>query len=98
MVPLLRRVRQLPLARGNDLAGVTVLFTAGVSSYENRVRRFVIFLGLFSLLLLGLLAVSAMLVQKGVVRTTGHWALGWAAVLPMSAYVVLSLRELVRRP
>ena len=61
-------------------------------------RRFVIFLGLFSLLLLVLLGVSAAMVQNGSMRTPGHWALGWGAVVPMGAYFVLSLRELVRKP
>ena len=60
-------------------------------------RRYVLFLGFFSILLLVLLGISAALVQAGSVRTPGHWALGWAAMVPMGAYLILSLRELLKR-
>ena len=62
------------------------------------VRRFVLFLGLFSLLTLGLLAASGALVEAGALQVKGHSVLAWVALLPMAAYTVLSLRELMKQP
>lgn len=60
-------------------------------------RRFVIFLGLFSLLSVSLLIVSAGMVQTGVLRTIAHAVLGWGTALPLLAYLVLSLRLIIRK-
>lgn len=60
-------------------------------------RRFVLFLGLFSALSLVLLTATAVLVQRGTLRAEAHWELGWGFALPFAAYLVLSLRELSRR-
>lgn len=58
--------------------------------------RFVVFLGFFSLLLvLGLIA-SAVLMQLGILRGLGHANLGWGSGLVIVAYLVLSLRLLLR--
>ncbi len=60
------------------------------------VRRLVLFLGLLSLLLVVALAATAGLVQAGILRPIGHGNLGWAAALPILAYLILSLRALLR--
>ena len=59
-------------------------------------RRFVLFLGLFSLLALGLLAASGELVERGVLSGSGHTVLAWSVLAPMAAYIVLSVRELLK--
>jgi len=61
------------------------------------VRRFVIFLGLFSLLCTALLVLSAVLVEIGVMRSAGHVWLAWAAAVPMLLYFLLSLRLIVKK-
>jgi hypothetical protein len=61
------------------------------------VRRFVIFLGLFSLLSVSLLVVSAGMVQTGILRTIAHGVLGWGAAIPLLAYLVLSLRMIIAK-
>ncbi len=58
--------------------------------------RFVVFLGIFSLLLVVGLIVSAALVELGELRTLGHSNLGWASGLVLLAYVILSLRLILR--
>jgi hypothetical protein len=69
-----------------------------VVRYENHVRRFVLFLGLFSLFALALLAASGELVERGVMHVKGHTVLAWSTLFPMAAYTILSLRELLKRP
>ena len=69
----------------------------GVVRYDLFVRRFVIFLGIFSGLVLLALVVTAALVQAGSLRADAHWELGWAFVIPFFAYLWLSLREIVKR-
>ena len=58
--------------------------------------RGLVFLGIFSLLLVVMLAVTAVLVQMGVVKTLAHGNLGWAAMVPLVLYVVLSLRHILQ--
>jgi hypothetical protein len=58
--------------------------------------RAVIFLGVFSLLLVLGLTASAVLVELGVLRSLGHSNLGWASAPIFLLYVVLSLRWIVR--
>lgn len=58
--------------------------------------RAVIFLGVFSLLLVLGLTASAMLVELGVLRSLGHSNLGWASTPIVLLYVVVSLRLIIR--
>ena len=59
-------------------------------------RRFIVFLGLFNLIAVAMLAGSAAMVQLGWMKTLAHRNVGWAAVIPLFAYLVLSLRLIVR--
>lgn len=59
-------------------------------------RRFIVFLGLFCLIVVVLLAGSAAMVQLGWMRSLGHRNVGWAAVPPLFLYLVLSLRFILR--
>ena len=60
-------------------------------------RRFVIFLGLLSLLCTALLVVTAVLVQVGAMRSIGHAWFAWLAAVPMLLYFFLSLRLIVKK-
>jgi hypothetical protein len=60
-------------------------------------RRLVIFLGLFSLLALGLTAVAGVLVEHDLVRSSFFADVAWGASAPLLAYLVLSLRALAKK-
>ena len=62
-----------------------------------RPPRLLIFLGVFSTLLVLLLLATSAAVMAGVIRTEGHVTIGLAAALPVVAYQLLSLRHLLRR-
>jgi hypothetical protein len=62
----------------------------------SRSRRLLLFLGIFSILLVAMVAVSAAAVQADLLRVRGHVVLGVAAVGPLAAYLLLSLRYIVR--
>ena len=55
-------------------------------------RRFLVFLGLFSILALALVVTTAGLAGANVLKVRGHVTLGWLALLPIAAYLVLSVR------
>lgn len=55
-------------------------------------RRWLLFLGVFSLLLVALVGGSSLLVQADVLRVRGHVVIGVASLAPLVAYLVLSLR------
>lgn len=61
-------------------------------------RRLLVFLGVFALLSLALVAGSAALAGIDVLRVRGHVTVGWAGTVPVVLYVVLSLRWILRRP
>ena len=55
-------------------------------------RRLLLFLGVFSLLLVVLVGGSSLLVQADVLRVRGHIVIGLASLGPLVLYLVLSLR------
>lgn len=55
-------------------------------------RRLLLFLGVFSLILVILIGTSSLLVQTNVLRVRGHVVLGLASLGPLVVYLVLSLR------
>jgi hypothetical protein len=55
-------------------------------------RRLLLFLGVFSLLLVALVGGSSLLVQTDVLRVRGHIVIGLASLVPLVLYLVLSLR------
>ena len=59
-------------------------------------RRMLLFLGVFSVILVGLFVATALLVQIDVFRVRGHVVIGLAGVGPLFAYLVLSLRYIQR--
>lgn len=62
----------------------------------SRSRRLLLFLGVFSILLVALVAASAAAVQADLLRVRGHVVIGVASVGPLAAYLLLSLRYIVR--
>ena len=62
----------------------------------SRARRLLLFLGVFSILLVALVAGSAAAVQADLLRVRGHVVLGVAAVGPLALYLILSLRYIAR--
>ena len=59
-------------------------------------RRLLVFLGVFSLLVFGLLVGSSLLVQADLLKTRGHVTVGIAGIPPIALYLVLSLRYILR--
>ena len=59
-------------------------------------RRFLVFLGLFAILSLAIVVGSVGLVQVDVLRIRGHVTVGWVGLLPLVAYLLLSLRYILR--
>lgn len=61
-------------------------------------KRFLVFLGLLSLLLLVAAAASAAIAQQGWLKVLIHRNFGYALLLPAAAYIVLSLQWILRTP
>ena len=59
-------------------------------------RRLLVFLGVFSLFSLALVAGSAALAGADVLRVRGHVTLGWAGFVPVTLYVLFSLGWILR--
>ena len=57
----------------------------------------IVFLGVFSLLALALVAGSAALAGTDVLKVRGHVTVGWIGTVPVVAYVVLSLGWILRQ-
>ena len=59
-------------------------------------RRVLLFLGVFSVLIVALSVATSLLVQTNVLRVQAHVTIGLAGLGPLVAYLVLSLRFIQR--
>lgn len=59
-------------------------------------RGLLVFLGVFSLLALALIAGSAALAGLDVLKVRGHVTMGWVGTVPVVLYVALSLGWILR--
>ena len=61
-----------------------------------RNRRTLLFLGVFSILIVALFVATSLLVQVNLLRVRGHVTIGIAGIGPLALYLVLSLRYIQR--